>query len=243
MSDCIVVIPSYNPNNNLLDLLTDITFLTNYKIIIVNDGSTVNEYIFDHCKKYAIVLNHKSNLGKGSAIKTALSYIHSTITTPINIVIIDSDGQHKVNDMINIFNTLSNNLDSLILGSRCFKGKIPLRSKIGNITTSFIFKNATGLKIKDTQTGLRGFNSNLLPLFMSVKGNRYEYEMNILLECAKNKIRIIEVPIETIYIDDNKSSHFNPIKDSILIYKTIIKFVCSFVYTKINSLPKKRDSQ
>ena len=224
MIDCIVVIPSYNPDNNLLNLLTEITSLTNYKIIVVNDGSTINEYIFEHCKKHAIVLNHKSNLGKGSAIKTALSYIHSTIKVPINIVIIDSDGQHKVNDLINICNTLSNNPHSLILGSRCFHGKIPLRSKIGNVVTSLIFKNATGIKIKDTQTGLRGFNSYLLPLFLSIKGNRYEYEMNVLLECAKNKINVIEVPIETIYLNDNKSSHFNPIKDSILIFKNIIKF-------------------
>ena len=113
------------------------------------------------------------------------------------------------------------------MGCRRFSGKIPLRSKFGNNITKFVFSFAAGVKVSDTQTGLRGFSSKLIPFMLSVSGDRYEFEMNMLLECAREGIRFYEVPIETVYLGKNESSHFNPIKDSWRIYKDILKFSCS----------------
>jgi putative flippase GtrA len=113
------------------------------------------------------------------------------------------------------------------MGCRKFTGNIPARSKFGNEITKKVFSLASGVKVSDTQTGLRGFSNEMIPFLLEVSGDRYEYEMNMLLECAKEKIQFFEVPIETVYIDSNESSHFNPIKDSVRIYKDILKFSCS----------------
>lgn len=145
----------------------------------------------------------------------------------MGIVIADADGQHKVEDIIRVSEALKSSPDKLIMGCRRFSGKIPLRSKFGNNITKFVFSFAAGVKVSDTQTGLRGFSSKLIPFMLSVNGDRYEFEMNMLLECAREGIRFYEVPIETVYLGKNESSHFNPIKDSWRIYKDILKFSCS----------------
>lgn len=117
--------------------------------------------------------------------------------------------------------------DSLILGSRALADNVPLRSRFGNTVTRFVYRLASGVKVHDTQTGLRACSCRLLSWMLEVKGDRYEYEMNVLLECSKADIPIREVPIKTIYLDGNKSSHFDTVKDSIRIYKEILKFSAS----------------
>ena len=103
--------------------------------------------------------------------------------------------------------------------------------------TSFFLKVLYGAKIQDTQTGLRGFTNQIMEECLEIKGNRYEYETNMLLYAINKKIDITQIEIETIYIEDNKSSHFNPIKDSFKIYKLIfgnfIKFSMSGIISFI----------
>lgn len=74
------------------------------------------------------------------------------------------------------------------------------------------------------QTGLRAFSTGLIPQFLSIPGERYEYEMNVLLACSRIGIPILEEEIETIYIDGNAFSHFDTVKDSWRVYKEILKF-------------------
>lgn len=243
----IVIIPAYDPDDKLVKLLDEIKNSTDYKIIVVDDGSKLNEKsteIFSLSEKYAQVLHHDRNKGKGEAIKTALRYIddkyiqakeskfhneYNSHYSKIGVVVIDSDGQHKVNDMMKVCNALKYNKNNLIIGSRRFKGNIPFRSRVGNIITKYVFKAASGIYINDTQTGLRAFigSRSMIDFLLNVNGSRYEYEMNVLLECARNKIKITEVPIDTVYMNNNKSSHFNPALDSMRIYKEILKFSCS----------------
>ena len=109
---------------------------------------------------------------------------------------------------------------------RAFTGKVPLRSRFGNSLTKALFKLQTGVGVTDTQTGLRAFTTNLIPFMLKIEGQRYEYEMNMLLEATK-EYQILEVPIETVYINDNEDSHFRPIKDGLMIYKNIFKFALS----------------
>ena len=222
------VIPAYEPDEKMLAVIDDISSLTDFHIIVINDGSGKDKLpIFAEAAKKAIVLTHEVNKGKGRGIKTALEYIKEHEADTVGIVIADADGQHKVEDIIRVSKALTSSPDKLIMGCRRFSGKIPLRSKFGNNITKFVFSFAAGVKVSDTQTGLRGFSSKLIPFMLSVSGDRYEFEMNMLLECAREGIRFYEVPIETVYLGKNESSHFNPVKDSWRIYKDILKFSCS----------------
>jgi putative flippase GtrA len=118
-------------------------------------------------------------------------------------------------------------LGSLILGCRRFCGEVPKRSRFGNTVTRFVYRTVTGLDVSDTQTGLRAFNASLIPFMLEVKGDRYEYEMNVLLKCARSRVPIREIEIATIYFDNNEGSHFSTLKDSFIIYRDIIKFAAS----------------
>lgn len=249
----LVIIPAYNPQKVLLKVLKSINAQTDYDIIVVNDGSEVDQQgIFDEVVQMNIpVLTHEQNKGKGVAIKTALSYIYNKDIQVDTIVIADADGQHKIADIIKVCDNLINE-DSIAIGSRTFTGKIPFRSKFGNIITRYVFRWSSGIKVSDTQTGLRAFNKKLIPFMLDVKGERYEYEMNMLLMSSRKGVAIVEIPIETVYENNNESSHFNTVKDSFRIYKQILKFSCSsfisflidFVcYTIIISLLVKLDVQ
>ncbi len=225
----IILIPAYEPDEKLIELLKTINE-KKYDIIIVDDGSGEKyQKIFKTCSNKAKIISYKQNLGKGHALKTGLKYIKDTYQNNYTIVTMDSDGQHKIEDATKILNKASENPYKLILGMRIRDKKVPLRSKIGNTITKEIYKITTGVKVYDTQTGLRAFTDKLTDFFLSIEGERFEYEMNILLECAKNKIEIEEIPIQTIYIENNKHSHFNTIKDSYLVYKEIIKFSLSSI--------------
>lgn len=217
-------------------------------IIVVDDGSGPDYApIFDEARSFATVLTHKENRGKGAALKTGLSYIEKTYIdqpysenscsekSPISerfdpdivIVTMDADGQHRVADAMKVCAVARSRPDALVLGGRSFTGKIPLRSKFGNAMTRLVYRLSTGLKVYDTQTGLRAFHKDLLPRMLGIPGERYEYEMNVLLELAKARTPIIEEEIETIYLDNNSSSHFDTVWDSLRVYREILRFSAS----------------
>ena len=193
------------------------------KVIVVNDGSKKETlHIFKKLNKNITLLVHKVNQGKGQALKTGFKYIYENFKCK-GVTVADADGQHSIKDILKVCETLNQTQNCLVLGSRLGSKKTPLRSKFGNALTRFVFKLATGTRVFDTQSGLRGIPFEFLERFLNIEGQRYEYEINMLLYCAKEKITIKEIPIETIYIDNNKSSSFNVISDSIKIYSCILK--------------------
>ena len=221
-----IVIPAYQPDNKLITLIEKIHEKSDFHILVIDDGSSSKcQKIFDKAKQYATVLRHEVNQGKGQALKTAFSYIQEQNIYG-TVVTADADGQHKIWDIFRAANKASENPNKLILGVRAFTGKVPLRSRFGNSLTKVLFKLQTGVGVTDTQTGLRAFTTNLIPFMLKIEGQRYEYEMNMLLEASK-EYEILEVPIETVYINDNEDSHFRPIKDGLMIYKNIFKFALS----------------
>ena len=145
----------------------------------------------------------------------------------------DSDGQHSVKDAIKLGNYAEKHLNELVIGKRIRSKKTPLRSKIGNIITMLVYRLSTGVKVYDTQTGLRAFSHELMDFMQNVDGNRYEYEMNVLLYAPSNNIKIKEIEIETIYIENNEGSHFNTFKDSYRVYKEILKYSLSSIISFI----------
>ena len=102
--------------------------------------------------------------------------------------------------------------------------KVPLRSRFGNAVTRQVFRLATGVPVYDTQTGLRAFTADLIPSLLAVSGDRYEYELNVLMDFAGRGIPIKEIEIETVYLEGNKSSHFDTVRDSYRIYKEIARY-------------------
>ena len=220
----IALIPAYEPDAELPKVVKKLKE-NNFDIVVVNDGSddSYNKF-FDDCDTK--VISYNQNMGKGYALKTGLKYIKENFDDYI-VVTMDSDGQHRVEDAIKLCKYIEKHPKELVLGKRIRNEKTPLRSKIGNAITRFIFRLVSGQDIYDTQTGLRAFTKDVLDYHLEVEGNRFEYEMNILLEAKNHNIKLSEVEIETIYIDNNSKSHFNTIKDSYRVYKEIIKFSLS----------------
>lgn len=226
-----IVIPAYNPDNKLSNLVKQLITQKFKRIIIVNDGSKDDsKEIFDDLSeiKECIILNQAVNLGKGRALKTAFNYFLNHFNESIGVVTVDADGQHSVEDIIRVANKLNESRNSLVLGVRNFSVEnIPFRSRFGNVLTKRVLSFACGINITDTQTGLRGIPKYFMKELMNVNGERFEYEMNMLLQTKTSNIPIDEVEIQTIYIEENKSSHFNPIVDSIKIYSVFIKYLFS----------------
>jgi gtrA family protein len=226
----IALIPAYEPEENMLDLLENIKKDTDMDIVVVNDGSSdACKDIFSKAKEFAKVLEHEVNKGKGRALKTGLNYINDNYKGEYIVVTMDADGQHTIEDALKICDLVKKSPDILVLGKRFFGEDVPLRSRFGNAMTRLVYKIATGVKVYDTQTGLRAFSYKLVPLMLEIKGERYEYEINVLMECSKNNIEIKEIDIATIYINNNSGSHFNVFKDSYRIYKEIFKFCAASI--------------
>lgn len=229
----VILIPAYEPTISLINLLKQLK-KEQYDIVVINDGSGKKyDDIFIETKKYAHLIEYEFNKGKGAALKTGLKYISKELKKDYYVITMDCDGQHSVKDAIKLCNYVIENPNELVIGKRLRSKKTPIRSRIGNTITRFFYRLTTGLDVYDTQTGLRAFSDQLVPFLLSVEGERFEYEMNALLKCPLNKIKIKEIDIETIYIDNNSHTHFKTIRDSILVYKEIFKFLMSSIICSI----------
>lgn len=231
MKDIVILIPSLEPNIKFIQYLKSL-LLEFEKIYVVNDGSSKKyDPIFLKIKKSGInVLKNNVNLGKGRALKNGINQILNDNKNILGIVTADSDGQHSIADIKACAIELQKNPDKLILGVRDFNDeKVPFKSKYGNKITRTVFKLFLGMNLKDTQTGLRAFGVTFMKAILKVKGERFEFETNMLIEAKNMDVDILEVPIKTIYINENRSSHFNALKDSILIYKLFFKYIFSSV--------------
>lgn len=218
--DTVVLLPAYNPNIMMLKTLRELT-KEGFGILVVNDGSE-KEFaeLFEEARKYAVVLSYEKNMGKGYALKYGMQKISEYFPEAKRFITADADGQHSTEDIVNIREKMRSG-DDFILGIRDFKGNTPLRSRVGNSMSRLVFAVSTGHYLSDNQSGLRGFDLSHVPWMTRVGGNRYEYEMNVLIAAVKQRIKIRTVPIKTIYIDDNRSSHFNPVRDTLRIHKNM----------------------
>ena len=235
-----VIIPAYEPDEKLLKLLKQLKEAGIAHIIVVDDGSG-SDYQELFLQAEAVegceVLHHAVNLGKGRALKTAFNACLLKFPGLCGCVTADSDGQHTPSDILACMRKLWENPKALVLGCRNFDGAdVPARSSFGNKCTRKVFRYLVGLSVSDTQTGLRAIPASFMKELMNVKGERFEYETNMLIETKNLDIPILEVPVETIYLEENKTSHFNPIKDSIRIYMIFGKFLFSSLSSSVLDL-------
>lgn len=235
-----IVIPSYEPDEKLIRLLGELRDAGFANIVLVDDGSgPAYGHFFEEAEKVygCRVLQHAVNQGKGRALKTAFNFCLKEFPQMPGVVTADSDGQHTPACIFSCAAMLAGHPEALVLGCRCFDGKeVPARSEFGNKCTRIVMKYLTGITVSDTQTGLRGIPADFMRQLLKVSGERFEFETNMLLETKKRNIPIVEVPIQTIYIEENRTSHFNPIKDSVKIYMIFGKFLFSSLSSSVVDL-------
>ena len=233
--NAVILIPSLEPDERLPAYIRELEQSGFGLIVVVDDGSGENyQPVFREVAEIprTTVLRHEVNRGKGVALKTGYRHIMGLAETYRTVITADSDGQHTVLDCIRLAEKVADGQKALYLGSRDFNlPDIPPKSRTGNRITSTVFKLLYGQWLPDTQTGLRAFRREELPFMAEVEGERYEYEMKVLIACSRARIPIIPVPIETIYENENEGTHFHPIRDSFRIYKVIlgsfVKFMAS----------------
>lgn len=225
-----VLIPARAPQMRMLALLRELVAAGFGAVILLDDGSPSScAEFFDSAACIAGVhrLRHAVNMGKGRALKTGINYFLNELPNFTALVTADADGQHTSADIVCVAQALPTARGRAVLGSRQFARDVPLRSKFGNRITRQVFRLATGAKLRDTQTGLRAFPRDLLAELLLLDGERYEYEMTVLAHLCRSGRRPLEVPIETVYLDGNRSSHFDPIRDSMRIYFVLLRFFAS----------------
>jgi glycosyltransferase involved in cell wall biosynthesis len=228
-----ILIPAYNPEDPLLHLI-DVLLERGFRpIVVVNDGSHRScETIFDRLSYVSDchVVHHAVNLGKGRALKTGLNFIRVHFPEVSGVLTADADGQHLPEDIDRIGEEFSNHPRSLVLGARTFGKGVPFRSRMGNLITRNVFKLLVGGGVSDTQSGLRCLPMEFIPELLRLSGERYEYEMNMLIAAQKKHTPIREVEITTVYLENNRSSHFNPFFDSMKIYFLLLRFSFSSLF-------------
>lgn len=237
--DFVIIIPVFNSDIALLDgYVNELRHLETGEIILVDDGSQeeCHEGLVSLAEKHGCWLEtHPQNLGKGAALKSAFELVQKLVANeridPVRgVVTADSDGQHQPSDLIRVMKEARRSADSIIFGCRNFtQDNVPFRSRFGNTLTSAVFRLFYGLKLSDTQTGLRYIPFTALDLMRRVPGNRFEYETNMIIAMKRAKVPFSEITIETIYIDGNVTSNFRPIQDSIKIYRVIFSSFFKFV--------------
>ena len=225
--DVVVLIPVYNPNEKIMQEFLGKLIKKFTNIVFINDGcSKKHDKFMNNLAKSYPVVKHSVNLGKGRGLKNGINYILENFSKAKVIVTADCDGQHSVEDIKKCSDIAKKNMDALVLGVRDFSDNlVPRRSKFGNVITRNVLYSFVGVKVSDTQTGLRAMSLNIAKKLIDVDGERYEYETNCLIETKSRNIPIKEVVIETIYINNNETSHFNPVKDSIRVYKLFASYL------------------
>ncbi|MBQ8617435.1 MAG: bifunctional glycosyltransferase family 2/GtrA family protein [Clostridia bacterium] len=228
----VVLIPAYKPDERLIGLTRELRD-NGLDVLLVDDGGQeAFAHIFEACRELgAEVAVHAVNMGKGRALKTGINAAMLKWPDMAGIVTADADGQHTPKDILRLIEALHAHPDKLVLGSRAFTGNVPKKSLWGNKITRTVYALVSGIRVGDTQTGLRALPASSLPAMARIDGERYEYEMNVLLKLRDMGLGVFEVPIETIYINDNAGSHFNPVRDAAKIYLVIFKHLLTYLFS------------
>ncbi len=226
----VILIPAYKPEESFVEFSRRLREEGHTVVAVDDGGGELFAGVFERVEALGVtVLHHEVNRGKGQALKTGIEYVYEQMPDTDFIVTADCDGQHRIEDIERVIEAGEKEPGVFVIGGR-FRDrsvKVPLKSRIGNGFTRIIFRLATGTKIYDTQTGLRGLPKKLFPELIKVKGERYEYEMNMLLMLHVWEQDFVEIPIETVYINNNSGTHYNAFKDSVRILREILKFTAA----------------
>ena len=234
-----ILMPSYKPERSIIGHVEDLASRGFDRIVVVDDGSgDAYGEIFGElrAKPFCTVLSHEVNRGKGMALKTGFAYVLEHRKDSVGVVTADSDGQHSTEDCVRMAKALIADADTVFIGSREFSfGKMPFRSWFGNRWSSATFALVLGRWLPDTQTGLRAFPMSILPMLVSVAGERYEYEMGVLMKLVRSGLPVKPLSISTIYENGNACSHFSPLRDTIRINRLVLADFIRFAGVSVMS--------
>jgi len=217
----VVLIPAYKPDERFVAFVHELA-QHEFDIVVIDDGSGAEfDGIFEAARDCCTLIRYSPNKGKGYALKTGFAHISEKMPDCKYIITADADGQHTVPDIKKVAEKMEKEKRGIVLGARYFENEVPFRSRFGNAVTRLVYRLAAGVKLHDTQTGLRAFCAGDCEWLCSIRGNRYEYEMNVLMEAAESKIPLHETKIATVYENNNASSHFRTFRDSVRIYGII----------------------
>jgi putative flippase GtrA len=228
----VLVIPAHQPDAALPDLVAQVMRDPGGNIrsaVVVDDGNEKDcARTFDQLSgiPHVTVLRHGVNLGVGAALKTAYNHVLVHHPNAVGVVSADADLQHAPEDIVNVAKALAAHPHHVVLGVRSFGGDVPFRSRFGNIVTRYVFRLFTGYKIRDTQTGLRGLPLAACGRNLRVELNGFDYQLECLLRAREP---FLQVPVQTIYLNENRSSHFNPVRDSMRIYFLFLRYCGSSI--------------
>ena len=225
-----IIIPCHEPDDKLVHLLQHYQKLAGTSetpVILIDDGSRSSkaQEVFEKIKQQNLAhqtIRLEENKGKGCALKTGITYAQEQGYS--HVVTADADGQHLPKDIVSI-STLEEGQENLVVGKRHFGSNTPLRSKVGNFLTSLLLFLSYGYWMPDTQCGLRRIPRHFFQDALFTHGQKYDYEFKFLISKLRTK-NITEHPISTIYEVGNPSSHFRPIRDSLLISFAFFRHVC-----------------
>ena len=234
LEEAVILIPSLEPDQRLPAYIRKLEESGFGHIVVVDDGSSdAYQSIFreiEEIDERVTVLHHDVNHGKGVALKTGYKWIQENLKDISGVITADADGQHTVPDCIHLAEELEKGKRALYLGSRDFSlDNVPPKSRAGNRFTSVLFFLLYGKLLQDTQTGLRAFRKEDLGFMQEIEGERFEYEMNVLVACARNDLPMIPITIETVYENENKGTHYHPFRDSMRIFRVIIRGFVRFM--------------
>ena len=235
----VFLIPSFKPTDILNDLVGQLRSASDLPIVVVDDGSGPDHAeVFQRLKQIPgiRVLTNAINLGKGAALKHGMNHILVNFPDCVGVVTADADGQHTVTDILRVANELEKNSGKAAFGVRRFDSAVPLRSRFGNVVSRYIYRFLIGLGLSDTQTGLRGIPKRLMLRCLEIRANRYEFETEQLIVIRTIGMPVQEIPIETIYIESNRDSHFRPLRDSARIYFALLRYGAASLVTSVTDL-------
>lgn len=234
-----VILPTYNPTERIFGVVGELSDAGLDDIVIIDDGSRgESSEIFSRLEENpaCTVIHHDVNKGKGRGLKTGFEFFLKNRPDYDGVVTTDDDGQHRPEDILRCAERMASEC-ICVFGARDFNAvNVPKKSRCGNKLTRFVFRHFCGIKITDTQTGLRAIPRKYIGDMLETSGERFEYETHMLLEMKQRSIPFAEEPIQTVYINANSETHFNPLTDSLKIYAVIAKFMLSSLSCSIIDL-------
>jgi glycosyltransferase involved in cell wall biosynthesis len=219
VTDTVVLIPVFRPGARLPALLAELAHPE--RVVVVDDGTgpDAEPWLAPVRASGGTVLRHESNRGKGAALRTG--FRHAATAHPgLDVITADADGQHHAVDIARLAARAGRG--RIVLGVRRFE-RMPPRSRFGNTVTRALFRAATGREVSDTQTGLRAYPADLIERLGTIPGDRFDYEMNVLLDATSAGRPIEEVEIPATYLDGNAGSHFDGLADSVRVYRPLLR--------------------
>lgn len=214
-------LPAFNEEKNIGKIIAEL-LEKSYSVIVCNDGSSDSTGIISE-KMGAIMINHKRNLGYGAAIasifKKAKEHEFDILVT------FDSDGQHRISDIVNIIKPIKEELADIVIGSRFIgdeKSDMPKYRKLGIKVITNLVNSQTGKKITDSQSGFRAYSKNVFSqINLSESGMGVSTE--ILIKANQKKLRIIEIPIKILY--EGETSKHHPVSHGTSVILSTMKFI------------------